>query len=169
LSTLLTVENLTKAFGPRLVLSDISFTVRAGEVLGLIGPNGAGKTTVLECLAGLVPMTSGNLLSGDKSLALGRRKELLFYMPDGILPWSEHRVHWVLEFFEKLYRRAPEQIASLTDALRLHERSSARVSQRFQRVNANVSCWHSVYSRRSRCCCSTNHLTVWTYVKCARS
>ncbi|HEV2835914.1 MAG TPA: ABC transporter ATP-binding protein [Pyrinomonadaceae bacterium] len=128
MSTLLTVENLTKTFGPRLVLSDISFTVRAGEVLGLIGPNGAGKTTVLECLAGLVPMTSGQLLGGDKALALGHRKELLFYMPDGILPWAEHRVHWVLQFFEKLYRRAPEHMSSLTDALRLREIKRSRIA-----------------------------------------
>ena len=128
MSTLLTVESLTKTFGPRLVLSDISFTVRAGEVLGLIGPNGAGKTTVLECLAGLVPMTSGKLLTGNNSLALGRRKELLFYMPDGILPWAEHRVDSVLQFFEKLYRRAPENIASLTDALRLREIKRSRIA-----------------------------------------
>jgi ABC-2 type transport system ATP-binding protein len=59
---MLIVEGLTKTFGSRRVLSDVSFTVGTGEVLGLIGPNGAGKTTVLECLAGLLPADSGTLL-----------------------------------------------------------------------------------------------------------
>jgi ABC-type multidrug transport system ATPase subunit len=40
-------------------LSDVLFSVRSGEVLGLIGPNGAGKTTLFECLAGLLPATVG--------------------------------------------------------------------------------------------------------------
>jgi ABC-2 type transport system ATP-binding protein len=128
LSTLLTVENLTKAFGRRLVLSDVSFTVRSGEVLGLIGPNGAGKTTVLECIAGLLPLTSGKLTGAGATLSFNGRKELLFYMPDGILPWSEHSVHSVLKFFEKVYRRAPEQIAALADSLRLHEIKRARIA-----------------------------------------
>ena len=48
METLLKVDGLTKIFGARRVLSDVSFNVGSGEVLGLIGPNGAGKTTVLE-------------------------------------------------------------------------------------------------------------------------
>ena len=125
MSTLLTVDHLTKTFGRRCVLSDVSFTVYTGEVLGLIGPNGAGKTTVLECLAGLLPLTSGALKGGDKSVALTRRKELLFYMPDGILPWPEQSVQQVLQLFEKMY--ASDKLTALIDALRLHELRRARV------------------------------------------
>ena len=119
---LLTVDHLTKAFGRRCVLSDVSFTVFTGEVLGLIGPNGAGKTTVLECLAGLLPMTSGTLNSKAT-----RRKELLFYMPDSILPWPDQSVQQVLQLFEKLYSSGAEKLAALMDALRLHELRRARI------------------------------------------
>ena len=58
---ILQVSNLNKKFGRRSVLSDVSFQVREGEVLGLIGPNGAGKTTLLECIAGLLPSNEGEI------------------------------------------------------------------------------------------------------------
>ena len=127
MTTLLTVDHLTKTFGRRCVLSDVSFTVFTGEVLGLIGPNGAGKTTVLECLAGLLPLTSGSLKGGDKSVPLTKRKDLLFYMPDGIVPWPEQSVRQVLQFFEKLYDAGSDKLNALVDALRLQELRRARV------------------------------------------
>ena len=125
---MLTVEGLTKTFGSRRVLSEVSFTVKSGEVLGLIGPNGAGKTTALECLAGLLPADSGTLLYRGSPLALSRRKEALFYVPDGILPWAQQTVNWVLTFFEKLYVRAPERVAELAGPLRLEEIARSRVA-----------------------------------------
>jgi ABC-2 type transport system ATP-binding protein len=50
---------LTKAFGPRLAVDDLSFEVRPGRVTGFLGPNGAGKTTTLRMLLGLAASTSG--------------------------------------------------------------------------------------------------------------
>ena len=47
------VENIRKAYGRTVAVSDVSFEVREGEIFGLIGPNGAGKTTTLECVEGL--------------------------------------------------------------------------------------------------------------------
>jgi len=110
------------------VLSDVGFTICRGEVLGLIGPNGAGKTTVLECLAGLLPETSGALAFRDRPLSLTHRKDALFYVPDGILPGAEQTVRWVMKFFERLYARGPERLAELTGALRLAELEKSRVA-----------------------------------------
>jgi ABC-2 type transport system ATP-binding protein len=56
------VEQFSKAYGDFLAVSDLSFEVAAGNVLGLIGPNGAGKTTTLRALSGVIPPTSGRLL-----------------------------------------------------------------------------------------------------------
>ena len=53
------VSRLSKRFRDRLAVSDLSFTVRRGEVVGVLGPNGAGKTTTLRILAGFLPATSG--------------------------------------------------------------------------------------------------------------
>jgi ABC-2 type transport system ATP-binding protein len=127
LETLLTVDGLSKTFGARRVLSDVGFTIGSGEVLGLIGPNGAGKTTVLECLAGLLPSDTGTLTFRGRPLSLNRRKEALFYIPDGILPWAQQTVKWVLTFFEKLYGHTPSRRAELAGPLRLEEIGRSRV------------------------------------------
>lgn len=110
------------------MLEDASFSVRAGEVLGLIGPNGAGKTTLLECLAGLMPANGGVVKFRDLTLPPLNRKEALFYLPDAIVPWAEQRVKWALKFFEKLYRRSDLNTTTLMAPLRLDELMQSRIS-----------------------------------------
>ena len=92
------VNGLSKRFGPIAALSDVSFEVRAGEVLGLIGPNGAGKTTLFECLAGLLPVDRGAMYVDEGSIDPQSRKSLLFYVPDAIAPWPEQSVRWAIDF-----------------------------------------------------------------------
>ena len=57
----LSAENLTKRFGDREAVSDVSFDVRAGEVFGFLGPNGAGKTTTIRMLVGLARPDRGSV------------------------------------------------------------------------------------------------------------
>jgi ABC-type branched-subunit amino acid transport system ATPase component len=58
-ATVLEVRGLTRRFGPVAAVSDVSFTLREGEILGLIGPNGAGKTTIFDLLSGLLVPDEG--------------------------------------------------------------------------------------------------------------
>jgi iron complex transport system ATP-binding protein len=60
-NSLLTVENLTLAYGERLILRDLNFTVASGEFVGLLGPNGCGKSTLLAALTGLLPPRGGQI------------------------------------------------------------------------------------------------------------
>src|SRR5258707_13492948 len=53
------VENLTKRYGPRTAVDDVTFRVHKGEILGFLGPNGAGKTTTMRILTGYLSATSG--------------------------------------------------------------------------------------------------------------
>src|SRR5215468_6327559 len=123
---LLTVEGLSKKFGSRAVLQNVSFGVRQGEVLGLIGPNGAGKTTLFECLAGVLPSDGGVISRNKQTLGPAQRKRALFYMPDGVTPWAQQSVSWVLGFFERLYS-APVKAAELLNTLKLESLRDARI------------------------------------------
>lgn len=57
----LSVRNVVRRFGGVAALAGVDLTVNAGEVLGLIGPNGSGKTTLVNCISGVMPITSGNI------------------------------------------------------------------------------------------------------------
>ena len=70
---LLRIRGVTVRFGAIVALSDVSFEVRRGEILGLIGPNGAGKTTLFNCLSRLVGVERGTIeLDGQPLLAVPR-------------------------------------------------------------------------------------------------
>jgi branched-chain amino acid transport system ATP-binding protein len=60
---------LCKNYGGLRAVVDVSFEVRAGEILGIVGPNGAGKTTLFDVITGLTPATSGDVLLGGVSIA----------------------------------------------------------------------------------------------------
>ena len=91
-------RNLTKRYGRLTALSDVSFTVRPGEVLGLIGPNGSGKTTLFECLGGVLPLDAGSLVHDGQPLTDRARAATLFYLPDSIVPWPAQTVRWAIDF-----------------------------------------------------------------------
>ena len=66
---LLEVNQVSKRFGGLTANQDVSFTVDAGQVVGLIGPNGAGKTTMFNCVAGFFAPTSGSIMLGGRNIA----------------------------------------------------------------------------------------------------
>jgi ABC-2 type transport system ATP-binding protein len=116
---LMEVAALTKRYGDQRALADVSFAVHTGEVLGLIGPNGAGKTTLLEAVAGLIPVNSGEVRWGDRTLTQTERREHIFYLPDDVRPWSDQYVIRVVEFFAGVYRRSHDDIATTIAAVAL--------------------------------------------------
>ena len=95
---MLNVAHLTKRYGHVTALSDVSFSIRPGEVLGLIGPNGSGKTTLFECLAGVLHADGGTVLRDGQPVPIADRSTVLFYMPDAISPWPSQTVSWALDF-----------------------------------------------------------------------
>jgi len=66
---ILKVSGITKHFGGIKALSDVSFDVHEGEILGIIGPNGSGKTTVVNCITGFVKKTSGHVFFRGKDIS----------------------------------------------------------------------------------------------------
>ena len=97
-------RNLTKRYGRLTALSDVSFSVRRGEVLGLIGPNGSGKTTLFECVGGVLPLDAGSLMLDGRPMSDRERAATLFYLPDAIVPWPAQTVRWAIEFMLGFFR-----------------------------------------------------------------
>lgn len=64
-STVLEAEHIHKAFGDRVLIDDLSFTLPRNGIVGVIGPNGVGKSTLFKTIVGLEPLTSGSLKIGD--------------------------------------------------------------------------------------------------------
>jgi branched-chain amino acid transport system ATP-binding protein len=69
---LISAVNLTRRFGSRVAVQNVSFEVARAEIVALLGPNGAGKTTLLLTLAGLLPAHSGTMRAGGRPLRNGR-------------------------------------------------------------------------------------------------
>jgi ABC-2 type transport system ATP-binding protein len=66
-ATTLAVRSLTKRFGDRVALGDVSFELAPGELVGIVGPNGAGKTTLLSILAGVLAPDEGTILGLERN------------------------------------------------------------------------------------------------------
>jgi len=107
----LQVSRLTKRYGSLTALSDVSFSVRPGEILGVIGPNGSGKTTLFECLGGVLPADGGSLLRDMRPLTAAERTATVFYLPDLIAPWPTETVGWALRFVAGFWGPAPKIVA----------------------------------------------------------
>jgi ABC-type multidrug transport system ATPase subunit len=125
---LLEAVSLTKRFGDQQALNDVSFDVRAGELLGLIGPNGAGKTTLLEAVAGLLPVDAGEILWRGSPVRISARRDEIFFLPDGLRPWDEQYVSRVLNFFAGTYQRTNQQLDDTIAAVGLAPALGKRVS-----------------------------------------
>ena len=78
------VRNLTKRYGDKLAVNDISFTVEDGEILGFLGPNGAGKSTTMNMLTGYISSTSGQALINGVDILEDpiKAKENIGYLPE---------------------------------------------------------------------------------------
>jgi ABC-2 type transport system ATP-binding protein len=118
---LLEVEKLSKRFGDSAGLTNISFSVREKEIVGIIGPNGAGKTTLLECIAGLLHPDSGTIGWQRQAVPRSRRKEHLFYLPDGILPDGEQSVRTILKFYGDVFGAKAAQVQEIVLQLSLSD------------------------------------------------
>jgi ABC-2 type transport system ATP-binding protein len=124
---LVEISSLTKRFGEQIALNNVGFSIHQGEVLGLIGPNGAGKTTLLEALAGLLPIDQGTVAWRNTPVASARRRDVMFYVPDGIRPYADQPVARVLSFVAAVYGRSREFIARVIARVGLRAVLSKRV------------------------------------------
>jgi len=99
------VDNLTKYYGPKMAVEDVSFRVEKGEIMGFLGPNGAGKTTTMRILTGYFPATRGNArVAGydvfTDSLEARRR---IGYVPENVPLYTDMVVRNYLAFVADIH------------------------------------------------------------------
>jgi len=97
-------QNLTKYYGTRLAVDEVSFEVRPNEVMGLLGPNGSGKSTILRILTGYLRPTSGSArIAGFDIVAQGlEARGQLGYVPEDVPLYTHMRVNEFLDFMGRI-------------------------------------------------------------------
>jgi ABC-2 type transport system ATP-binding protein len=115
------VFNMTKRYGGRKAVDDISFTVARGEIVGLLGPNGAGKSTTMRVLSGFMPATSGTVrVAGfDVFHDSDEARRRIGYMPENNPLYPEMRVREYLKFRARLkglgWRKSRERVTTVME------------------------------------------------------
>jgi ABC-type Fe3+/spermidine/putrescine transport system ATPase subunit len=123
--------DVSRHFGRRRAVSQISLTIRSGEILGLLGPNGAGKSTIIGMLATLVAPTSGSITYGGKAAhALGGRlRGAIGLLAHELHLYSELSARQNLTFFAGLHGlHAREAVDRGLAAAGLSDRADDEVS-----------------------------------------
>jgi len=113
---MITTKNLSKLYGDKLAVDDLTFTVSPGEVLGFLGANGAGKSTTMRMIAGFIAPSSGSVsvCGHDIETASVAAKSCMGYLPEGAPSYGEMTVAEFLEFVA--------DIRGLTGSLRKQRR-----------------------------------------------
>jgi ABC-2 type transport system ATP-binding protein len=126
------VEGLTKDYGPRRAIHELTFDAQEGEILGFLGPNGAGKTTTMRILTGYMPPTSGKAqVAGfdvvDQSLEVRKR---VGYMPETVPLYPDMTVIEYLKFMADLRRvkNSEDRAIELLEKLHMDDRAESYIS-----------------------------------------
>jgi ABC-2 type transport system ATP-binding protein len=98
------IEHLSKSFGAKRAVDDVSFNVERGEVLGFLGPNGAGKSTTMRMITGFYPPSSGRVTVGGHDVVESplEAKRLIGYLPENAASYPDMTVQGFLSFAAEL-------------------------------------------------------------------
>jgi ABC-2 type transport system ATP-binding protein len=134
-NVMIEVTNLTKSYGSRTAVDNISFTVARGEIVGLLGPNGAGKSTTMRMLSGFMPGTSGTVrVAGfDVFHEADEVRRRIGYMPENNPLYLEMRVREYLKFRARLkglgWNRSRERVTTVIEQCGLQDVSRRVIGQ----------------------------------------
>ncbi|MWV46980.1 ATP-binding cassette domain-containing protein [Paenibacillus sp. HJL G12] len=127
MDTLLKVNGVSKRYGSKQALGNVSFDIGPGKIIGLLGSNGSGKSTLMQIIAGLTPSSSGEISVMGKKVGRETRS-LISYMPDRPLTENWMRIKDAVAFYSDFYADFDAQKArEMLDFMHLDEKSSVSV------------------------------------------
>lgn len=122
------VTGLSKSYGPKKVVDNISLQVPRGKIYGFLGPNGSGKTTTIRMICGLLTPDngSGTCLGFDLRNDADKIKRRVGYMTQKFSFWDDLTVRENLTFVAKLFEldNASERVDAMLDQMHLHSRAN---------------------------------------------
>ncbi len=148
----ISVKNVTKRFCDKLVLDNVSFEIKEGDIFGLIGPNGAGKSTLINIMTGLLKENSGEVEIGGYSISKDslKAKALLGLIPQELALMEQLSAYDNLEYFGAFYglggRLLKERIKEAMEVTGLSDRKKEKVKKfsggMKRRLNLAVAIMH---------------------------
>lgn len=110
--TILQIKNVTKTYGDKIVVSDESFLIYKGDIIGFIGPNGAGKSTTINMISTITAPDSGMILFHDKAISENNLyyKSSLGIVPQDLAIYEDLNAYDNVEFFCSLYGARGDQL-----------------------------------------------------------
>jgi ABC-2 type transport system ATP-binding protein len=126
------VESLTKDYGPRRAINNLTFQANSGEILGFLGPNGAGKTTTIRILTGYMPPTTGSArVAGfdviKESLEVRRR---VGYLPETVPLYPDMTVFEYLKYMGDLrhIKNADDRVDEVLEIVHMENRANGYIN-----------------------------------------
>lgn len=126
----LKISHLTKKFGRRVVLDDISFTLEPAKIYGLLGRNGAGKSTLLNIISNRIFPTSGSIKLGDQEANTDQTLDNIFLIGEDNLYYKSIKINQMFDLADGAYGNFDYQ-----NAERLLERFGIKENQKFAKLS----------------------------------
>ena len=125
------VEHISKSYGSQLALSDVSFAVEPGEVVGFLGPNGAGKSTMMKILTGYLKPDDGKFevagLNGFREMPAIQKR--LGYLPEHNPLYDSMYVREYLSFTAGMYHGAKSRVEEVIEQVGLGAMANKKIQQ----------------------------------------
>ena len=146
---MLTATHLSRRFGERIALEDVSFTLEAGEIFALLGPNGAGKTTTLRILAGLIAPSSGSVQVDGEPMgprSAPRLRAHIGFLTEAPGLWDRLTVRQNLLVYARLYGlSSPERaVETALERFEIRDRGDDRAAQLSKGLKQRVALARSI-------------------------
>lgn len=131
---MLIIKNLTKKYGDKTVVDNLSLTVWPGEICAFIGHNGAGKTTTLKAIAGIIQFDEGQINVGEFDVRKDafKAKQILHYLPDNPLLYEHltgiEQLNFIADVFEIPEKERKEKIEYYGKRLEIYNDLNAKIS-----------------------------------------